>query len=118
MHADPIIDADRYTEQIGQRQDAYEAALERATLEIRTGFAVWFAGGEIVVPCVVFNGGVRRVMYQIASEAVDEANGYEETIKAHSDLLQGKVTIDQYRDAIVNRYIRMQASDIAEEWAA
>lgn len=116
MHADAIIDADRYTEQIGKQQDAFETALEKAEFEIRTGFAVWFSGQDAVVPCAILQHGPLRVLYQPVAEAVDDTEGYKDTLQARNDLLQGRITVEQFRDIVVNRYVAMRAEDIAEVW--
>lgn len=121
MTIDLVVDADSYTEQLGKQQDAFQRARERAELEIRTGFSVWFYGGDgrdCVVPCTMFHGPILRAMYQTATEAAHNAADYPDTIQAHNDLLQGRITVEQYRDALVNRYIEMQADDIAQLWAA
>lgn len=118
MTTDPVADADSYTEQLGKQQDAFQRARERAEMEIRTGFAAWFSGSGGAVPCVIFSGGGMRVLYQPAVEAIDDAADYKETIQAHNDVLQGRITIEQYRDALVNKYIAMQADEIAQLWSA
>ena len=116
MTTDPVADADAHTEQLGKQQDRFERARERAELEIRTSFAAWFAGSDAVVPCTIYDGGM-RVLYQPADEAVDDATDFKETLQAHRELLQGKITVEQYRAVLVNKYIGMLADDIASLWA-
>lgn len=109
----------RLLEEREQRAEDYGRALERAELHIRTAFASYFAGhGKAVLERARpgYHGRLARTEAQFVCDAVDEVLDYEDTLEAYRNLLTGVGTLDEYREALVSRYIKMRADDLAEAW--
>lgn len=93
--------------------DLYYAELASVEAEIREGFVSHFNGKPgATVPVLEFAGGHDQVQQQAARLAVAEALDYDDTDNALHGLLQGSVSVEQLREAIVQRYIAMHADDI------
>lgn len=98
---------------MSDRTADYYATLESTEREIRDGFTAHFAGKPgSTVPHLAFVGGYDQIVPQAAREAVKDALDYDDTDNALHGLLQGSVSVEQLREAIVQRYIAMHADDI------
>ena len=93
--------------------DTYYTALESTEQEIRAGFSAHFAGKPgATLPSVAYRDGRDQIVYIGAQMAVQEAADYEETSAAFHGLMVGALTLEQFRAAIVARYIESNADDI------
>lgn len=93
--------------------DEYYTTLESTEQEIRAGFAAHFAGKPgATLPSVAYRDGRDQIVYIGAQMAVQEAADYEETSAAFHGLMTGAITLEQFREAIVARYIESNADDI------
>lgn len=93
--------------------DRYHTELRTVEAEIREGFTAYFAGKPgACVPHLAFVGGYDQIVPQTGREACRDALDYDDTDDALHGLLQGSVSVEQLREAIVARYIAMHADDI------
>lgn len=98
---------------MSDRTDEYYATLESTEQEIRDGFAAHFAGKPgATLPSVAYKDGHDQVVYIGAQMAVNEAADYDDTSAAFHGLMTGALTLEQFRAAIVARYIESNADDI------
>lgn len=112
----PVLDADRHEDAAAANGSTYYAELRAVETSIREAFAQHFAGKPgITLPHLAFVQGSDQVVQQPAREAIRDALDYQDTEDAEHALLQGLVTLEQFRAAIVERYIAVNADDIV--WA-
>lgn len=119
MHADPTIDAERQTTAQANYTDSFNAALTQAECDIREGFASYFAGNSrSTVPFLTYSSTRGAIVAEMPAEqasrdALDSHEG-EAALKA---LLQGAMSVEQFREVLVKRHIHLWAEEIAQERA-
>lgn len=115
MNADPHVDADRHTTAQTSYTDSFNAALSQAERDIREGFALYFSGSNrACVPVMRYRDGVSE---QAAQQAASDALASHEGEAALHALLQGAMSVEQFREVLVKRHIYAHAEDIAQERA-
>lgn len=116
MNADPTVDAERHMAAQASYTDSFDAALTQAECDIREGFASYFAGNSrSTVPFLTYSSTRGAIVAEMQAEqasrdALDSHEG-EAALKA---LLQGSMSVEQFRAVIVQRHISMWADEIAE----
>lgn len=86
-----------------------------AETEIRVAFRRHFAGESGVwVPRTRMIGGEEVETAQSAVDALESVADYRECLQAYHSMLQGRISVDQYRAELVERYVDMNAQDIDE----
>lgn len=116
MNADPTIDAQRYTDAQASYTNRFNDAHSMAEADIHFGFADYFAGNNCAtVPYVTYSSGRGAIVAEMpaeraASDALDSTEG-EAAMRA---LLQGLMTVEQFRQVLVTRHISMWADEIGE----
>jgi len=119
MNANPEVDADRHTTAQASYTDSFNSALRQAEADIREGFADYFGGNSrATVPFVTYSSTRGAIVAEMPAEqasrdALDSHEG-EAALKA---LLQGAMSVEQFREVLVQRHIHLWADDIAQERA-
>lgn len=118
MNADPTIDAARWYDRLERENRLFSAGRISAEQDIKEGFALYFAGHSRSSVPVVTNVRIGAVTTETgddesAKQAAWDALDSHEGMAALDALLQGRMSVESFREVLVKRHIEMWADAIA-----
>lgn len=118
-YADPIADAAREMDARYAQTAAFNAALERVTLDIQMAFTAYFAGDAMQRVEYVKTVDSRHavVVVQLVVDAIDDHIDRPGCRDAFAALLMGKGTVEELREKIVASYLESWGEELAMVWS-